>query len=134
MVSSHKVTEIYFIIDEFFKEFGTLIRNYSLQEAKTGKRERKFTMSQSEEMTILVLFHSGAFKNLKSFYVFYAQKHVKKDFPATVSYNRFVELQRKVSVPLAIFVKMMCMGKCTGISFIDSPPASQLSHKKGETA
>jgi hypothetical protein len=70
MISSHKVTEIYFIIDEFFKAFDTLIRNYSLQEAKTGNRERKFTMLQSEVMTVPVLFHSGAFRNLKSFYVF----------------------------------------------------------------
>jgi hypothetical protein len=54
MISSHKVTEIYFRIDEFFKEFDTLIRNYSLQEAKTGKRKRKFTMSQSEVMTVLI--------------------------------------------------------------------------------
>jgi hypothetical protein len=120
MISSHKVTEIYFIIDEFFKEFDNLIRGYSLQEAKTKKRNRKFTMSQSEVMTILFLFRSGAFKNLKSFYVFYVQKHMQKDFPNTVSYNRFVELRRKVSLPPAIFVKMMCMGKCTGISFIDS--------------
>ncbi|MDR0744887.1 MAG: hypothetical protein LBF17_00085 [Mediterranea sp.] len=87
MISSHKVTEIYFIIDEFFKEFDNLIRGYSLQEAKTKKRSRKFTISQSEVMTILVLFHSGAFKNLKSFYVFYVQKHMQKDFPNTVSYN-----------------------------------------------
>jgi hypothetical protein len=122
MISSRKVTEIYFIIDEFFKEFDMLIRDHSLQDAKTRKRNRKFTMSQSEVMTILILFHSGACKNLKSFYVFYVQKHMQKDFPNTVSYNRFVELQRKVSVPLAIFVKMMCLGKCTGISFIDSTP------------
>lgn len=122
MISNHKVTEIYFIVDEFFKEFDTLIRDYSLQEAKTSKRNREFTMSQSEVMTILVLFHSGAFRNLKSFYVFYVQKHMQKDFPNTVSYNRFVELQRKVRVPLAVFVKMMCMGKCTGISFVDSTP------------
>ena len=63
MISSHKVTEIYFIIDEFFKKFDNLLRNYSLQEAKTRKRNRKFTMSRSEVMTILILFHSGAFKN-----------------------------------------------------------------------
>lgn len=122
MISDHKVTEIYFIIDEFFKEFDHLIKDYSLQDARTKKRKRKFTMSQSEVMTILILFHSGAFKNLKSFYVFYVQKHMQKDFPETVSYNRFVELQRKVCVPLAVFVKMMCMGRCTGISFIDSTP------------
>ncbi len=37
MISSHKVTEIYFIIDAFFKEFDNLLRGYSLQDAKTGK-------------------------------------------------------------------------------------------------
>jgi hypothetical protein len=47
---------------------------------------------------------------------------MKKDFPATVPYNRFVELQRKAGMLLAIFVRMMCMDKCTGISFIDSTP------------
>lgn len=122
MIPDHKVTEIYFIIDEFFKEFDNIIREHSLQDAKTKKRDRKFTMSHSEVMTILVLFHSASFKNLKSFYVFYVQKHMQKDFPQTVSYNRFVELQPKVCVPLAIFVKMMCLGRCTGISFIDSTP------------
>jgi len=30
MISKHKVTEIYFIIDEFFKEFDHLIKDYSL--------------------------------------------------------------------------------------------------------
>lgn len=44
MISSHKVTEIYFIIYEFFKELNALLREYSLQEAKTRKRNRKFTM------------------------------------------------------------------------------------------
>lgn len=122
MIPNDKVTEIYFIIDEFFKEFDTIIREHSLESSKTKKRNRKFTMSESEVMTILLLFHFGAFKNLKSFYVFYVQKYMQKDFPATVSYNRFVELERKVCIPLAIFVKIMCMGKCTGISFIDSTP------------
>ena len=122
MIPDHKVTEIYFIIDEFFKEFDKTIKEYSLPSEQTKKRNRKFTMSESEVMTILILFHSASFKNLKSFYVFYVQKHMQKHFPQTVSYNRFVELHRKVCVPLAIFVKMMCLGKCTGISFIDSTP------------
>lgn len=81
MISDHKVTAIYFIVDEFFKEFDLLIKNYSLQDVQTKKRKRKFTMSQSEVMTILILFHSGAFKNLKSFYAFYVQRHMRKDFP-----------------------------------------------------
>lgn len=130
MIPDDKITDIYFIVDEFFKEFDTIIREHSLESAKAKKRNRKFTMSESEIMTILILFHFGAFRNLKSFYVFYVQKHMQADFPVTVSYNRFVELQRKVCIPLAIFVKMMCMGKCTGISFIDSTPVRSCHIKR----
>ena len=41
-------------------------------------------------------------------------------FPKTVSYNQFVELERRAVVKLAILVKSVLMGKCTGISFIDT--------------
>lgn len=122
MLSLDKVTEIYFIVDEFFKEFNQVLKEHALPDNRVKKRNRKFTLSDSEVMTILLLFHYGAFKNLKHFYIGYVQKHMTKDFPQTVSYNRFVELQKKVSVPLAVFVKMICTGKCTGISFIDSTP------------
>ncbi len=122
MIPEDKVTEIYFIIDEFCKEFDATLRERSLQNTQTRKRNRSFTMSQSEVMTLLLLFHLGAFRNMKSFYLFYVQKHMQKEFPRTVSYNRFVEMHSKVGVHLAIFVKMMCLGKCTGISFIDSTP------------
>ena len=71
---------------------------------------------------MLILFHSGGYKNLKHFYIYYVQKHMKKEFPETVAYNRFVELQKKVVMHLAIFLKTCCLGKCTGISYIDSTP------------
>ena len=72
-------------------------------------------------MTILILFHSSSFRNLKHFYLF-VRTHMQKDFPYTVSYNRFVELQRKVCIHLAIFLETKSLGQCTGISFIDSTP------------
>ena len=37
-----------------------------------------------------------------------------------VSYNRFVELEKEVAIPLALFIKKVLLGKCTGISFVDS--------------
>ena len=43
-------------------------------------------------------------------------------FPLVVSYNRFVELEKEVAVPLALFIKKVLLGKCTGISFVDSTP------------
>ena len=123
MIPVDKITNIYFIVDEFLKEFDTTIKEHSLSESENyRKRNRKVTMSQSEVMTILILFHISSVKNLKAFYKDYVQKHLNNEFPNTVSYNRFVELQKKTSVALAVFVKMMCLGKCTGISFIDSTP------------
>ena len=43
-------------------------------------------------------------------------------FPKVVSYNRIVELERDVAVPLTLFIKKVLLGKCTGISFVDSTP------------
>ena len=40
-------------------------------------------------------------------------------FPQVGSYNRFVELERKVAIPFAMFIKKVLLGKCTGISFVD---------------
>ena len=56
---------------------------------------------------------------------------MKSEFPKTVSYNRFVELQKKVVVKLAIFLKMFCLWKCAGISYIDSTPI-RVCHIKRE--
>jgi len=81
-------------------------------------------------MTILILFHSSSFRNLKYFYLF-VRTHMQKDFPHTASYNRFVELQRKVCIPLAIFLRTKSLGQCTGISFVDSTPI-QSCHIKRE--
>jgi len=132
MLSDAKITEIYFIIDEFHKNFQKVISDHSLtQNSSKRPRNRAFNLSQSEVMTILVLFHYGSFKNLKHFYLHYLQKHLRNEFPQTVSYNRFVELQKKAIIPLAIFLKTVALGKCTGISFIDSTPI-RVCHIKRE--
>lgn len=123
MISRDKITEIFFIIDEFHKIFEATVEKSSLvSDSETKTRRRKSKLSQSEVMTIMVLFHYKQYRNLKSFYLYYVKVHMKNEFPDTVSYNRFVELQQKAILPLAIFLKTCCLGQCTGISFIDSTP------------
>jgi len=79
MLSNDKITEIYFIIDEFSKKFDKTITAHSLNEKEVQKkRNRKFMMTNSEVMAILVLFHAMGYKNLKHFYLFYIGKHLKK--------------------------------------------------------
>ena len=34
-------------------------------------------------------------------------------FPKVISYNRFVELAKKVAIPLALFIKKVLLGKYT---------------------
>ncbi len=123
MISVDKITEIFCIIDDFCQEFEKSKSGHVLSE-QTGKkrRNRSFTLSDSEVITILILFHAGQFRNLKHFYLHYVSQHLRKEFPRLVSYNRFVELQQKATMPMAIFLKAFCLGQCTGISFVDSTP------------
>jgi hypothetical protein len=132
MISDDKVIEIFCKIDDFMLEYDHVIENSGIPAFKSTKlRKRKFTMSDSEVMTIMVLFHLKSYRNLKDFYSTHVCRHMTEFFPNRVSYNRFVELQKRVIQPLAVFLKLRGLGKCTGISFIDSTPL-KVSHIKRE--
>jgi hypothetical protein len=92
--------------------------------------KRKPTMSCSEVITLMVIFHSGGYRNMKHFYLHYVQKHLTHHFPKTVSYNRFVELMQAATLPMTIFMKTCCLGEGTGISFIDSTPIRVCKNKR----
>lgn len=78
-------------------------------------------MSSSEVMTITLLFHLIGFQIFKRFYIFYVQKHMNKDFPSTVSYNRFVELMQSNLMPMTIFAKASCLGDIPGYLLLILP-------------
>lgn len=125
-LSKDKITEIFYLTDEFCKEFEKTVSNYSLRNAPREKPK----MSSSEVITIMVLFHYGAFKNMKHFYQYFVKEHLAGEFPQTVSYNRFVELMQSAVLPMTLFLKTCCLGKCTGISFIDSTPIRVCKNKR----
>ncbi len=56
---------------------------------------------------------------MKQFYLEFACLHLSSEFPALVSYNRFVEFERDALLPLAAYLETKG-GSCTGISFVDS--------------
>lgn len=129
MISTDKITEIFFKIDEFTKVFEPALKQNLIGNGKkTGNRPGK--MSMSEIMTVSVIYHVSGFKNFKHFYIYYVQKHMQKEFPQTVSYNRFVELMQANMLPLVIFMKTCCLGDCTGISFVDSTPVRVCNNKR----
>lgn len=126
------IVDIYYMVDEFCKKIETVIREHKLP-ADTDKktRNRSFTMSDSEIITIMIYFHQSHCRDIKFFYVNHIKNYCREDFPQTVSYNRFVELQAKVLLPLVVFLQLCCLGNCTGISFMDSTPI-RVCHIKRE--
>lgn len=93
-----------------------------LKTLKKRKYHRSSTMSREEVMMIIILFHDSGYRCLKHFYLERVCKHMSHLFPQVVYYNRFVEIQHEVAIPLSLFIKKVLLGKCTGISFVDSTP------------
>ena len=124
-----------------------MMEKYTLTADKKRQYHRKSTMSKAEIMVIMILFHDSGYRCLKHFYIEKVCRHMRHLFPKVVSYNRwssesrsqtyldyaesrqrktivnrFVELEKEVAIPLALFIKKVLLGKCTGISFVDSTP------------
>ena len=90
MITNDKIIEIFCATDEFSKKYEEEIENMPLLSSE-GKvrRRRAASMSDSEIMTILIMFHFGTFDNFKHYYLHFIKLHLKSDFPDAVSYNRF---------------------------------------------
>lgn len=121
MMNSNKITEIFFLADEFCQVFDKTLKEKAIGKTD-GRSLRKPSLSQSEIITILISFHLLQHRNLKHFYLQYICKHMREEFPNLVSYNRFVELTQRAALPMAMFLNTMRLGTCSGITFVDSSP------------
>lgn len=103
-------------VDDFCKGYGA---NVQERLADKTRRNRKWRLSKSEIMTILIYFHASNYRCFKHYYLEYICKYLNDYFPNLVSYNRFVEIGQKVALELSAFFTSK-LEPCTGISFIDS--------------
>lgn len=113
-----QILQLFFDCDEFCREF---LPQLAAQQLPDGKRHRRSesSLSPSEVMTIVILFHHSGFRNFKSYYTQHVCQHWRAEFPHLVSYQRMVELKPSVLVPLAAFLHSR-FGNCSGISFVDA--------------
>lgn len=110
--------ELFCDVDDFWQAFRPYWHAQLLAQG-TIKRVRTPRLNESEIMTLVIVFHQSHYRTFKAFYTQHVQKHMRGEFPALVSYNRFVELMPRVLGPLMVYLRL-CMGACTGISFVDS--------------
>lgn len=112
------LTEIFCFIDDFCKHFEAYVEQKGLKDPNR-KRKRSCSMSVSEIMTIIVLFHFSHYRTFKDFYLNCIQREYAHAFPNAVSYTRFLELKEQAFMPLTILI-MGLSGQKTGRYFVDS--------------
>jgi hypothetical protein len=112
------LTDLFCHVDDFWQSFSPYWEQEQLMSGEK-RRRRRGQLCCSEVMTILIHFHQARYRDFKTYYTEYVEKHLQGEFPQLVSYNRFVQLMPSVLVPLCAYLQH-CYGRCSGISFIDS--------------
>ena len=110
--------ELFCQVDDFCRQFVPEWRQLQLTSGAI-QRQRSTQLSLSEIMTILIWFHCSHYRTFKAYYTDEVQRHLRAEFPALVSYSRFVELTPTALVPLLAYLRT-CLGACTGVSFLDA--------------
>jgi len=111
--------ELFCNVDDFCKAFLP-VWHKQLIACGERQRQRARSLTNSEIMTILIAFHQSHYRDFKAYYIEQVLKHWRSEFPGLISYTRFVEYIPSVLAPLLVYLRTCCLGKCSGISFIDS--------------
>jgi hypothetical protein len=113
-----QILQLFFDCDEFCRDFLPQLAAQQLDDGKPH-RQRSSSLSTSEVMTIVILFHHSGFRNFKTYYTQQVCQQWRREFPQLVSDQRFVELKPSALIPLAAFLHSR-FGNGSGISFIDA--------------
>lgn len=114
----NNLIEMFCVVDDFSNEFFPEFEQHQL-ELGIKKRNKPCALSPSEIITIMIYFHQLGFRNFKTYYTQYVQKHLLAYFPKLLSYNRFVELMPSILMPLCFFIHAQNKEK-TGVYFVDA--------------
>lgn len=94
------LTELFCLIDDFCINFEPAWHERLLADGQKHQR-RQTRLQLSDLRTLAVLFHRLRLRQFKSFYLAYACRFLRKEFPDLPSYHRCVELMPRCVIPLA---------------------------------
>jgi len=121
------ITELYSFIDDFCTIYSEYEKNKLLPSQK--QRNRSCQMALSEQITIMIMFHSSHAKNFKYFYKTYIEYIHQNDFPNALSYSRFVGLMPRLFMPFNILIHLL-FGQETGTYFVDATTIKACHNKR----
>lgn len=110
------ITALFVFVDDFCK----VVDKQLLSGQSKHKPTRTCSLTCSEILTIILLYYQSPCKNFKYFYLSYLLLY-KDDFGKYLSYNRFLEIQERSTLYLALLLDFLCsQSDKTGISYIDA--------------
>ena len=123
------LTTVYCDLDDFYCNFS-LETPHDLLLGPRHLRQRCTSLSPSELMTILVMFHqSQGYRNFKGYYTEQVLGRWHREFPDAPSYTRVVQLLPRVLWSLVHYLGNR-RGEVSGISFVDSTPLKVCHHAR----
>jgi hypothetical protein len=128
MYNDGMLTELFVDVDDFCQEFEPKLNARLLALGQRSPTGNESALSESEIMTIVVYYHLSGMRTFKYFYQQLGKEHIE-EFPNLVSYQRFVELMRTVTVHLYAYLAEN-KGSCSGVSFVDSTKIQVCGNKR----
>src|SRR4051812_19965753 len=100
------ITDLFCFVDDFSSSLQKELQSYQLTNQEYRIPTRTCGLSESEIMTVIILFQESPCHNFKYFYQSYLQLY-KQDFPGLPSYERFITLMPRVLHLLVILLNCM---------------------------
>lgn len=124
------ITSLFCFVDDFCHAVDKWLNEKAITTDAKKTLTRTPGMRVSEIVTIMLLYHQSPCRNFKYFYNSYLQLY-KTEFPTLLSYNRFIELEKRILVYIVVLLEWYCHhSKRTGISYIDSTPIAVCHPKR----
>ena len=113
------IVSLFCEIHDFFMMYETHLSTHCLPDTPSETRGHPRGLHPSEVMTLVTVFHQSNYRTFKHFYLKHVCLYYRAEFPNLVSYPRLVQLKKEVLEFLHIYLSAT-LGKCHGISFVDS--------------
>lgn len=113
------ITELFCFIDDFYQSINSESRKYQIINKESARTPTRIpNLTESEIMTIMLMFQDSPCRNFKYFYKMHLRLY-ESEFPKMPSYERFITLMPRVLYLLTILLCCM-LRKDSKIAYIDS--------------
>lgn len=117
-INETKLIEIFCDCDDFCNAMSKIQNKLQIGSGRKPTRTPSITLSES--MCILIVYHHSGIKCFQYFYQRMVEKQMRSYFPKAPSYTRFVELIPRSAIAMFLFVNLFRRGTTTGCYFADS--------------